>query len=279
MTEQQITKPEFTLTSIRFSHYVEKVRWTLDRLGIAYTERSVMPVVHFLVTPFIIAGNGKRDSQSTRFSTPILTTDDGTRLSDSSRIMRYLSERFLSAEESLFPSQDVIDLDDQYNQIIGSGARRLLYLHTLHKPEIMFDLADKNVGAIQATLYKTLYPLSKRLMTHALEITKQQADKDLKQIHQSFDAVEKRLSDGRPYLFGERLTAADISFACLGGILLLPTIKEGYAAYLPPADMAGKELVQLSTQLRQHKAGEWILQLFREQRGKRLVPGKPLLPG
>ncbi len=277
MIEKNHIEPSFTLTSIRFSHYVEKVRWTLDRIGIAYTERSVLPVVHFFITPFVVASSGKRDSQSTRFSTPILSTDDGKAISKSSTIMRYLSDRFLPEQDSLYPSQEVIDLDEYYNETLGSGTRRVIYLYALQKPEIMFKLAENNAGTMQALVYKALYPFSRRLMTSALEINKQQADQDLKQIFQIFDDVEQQLSDGRPFLFGNKITAADISFACLGGILMLPTISEGYAAYLPSLDEVDPELARIANHLRKHKAGKWILKLFSEQRGKRLIPGKPLL--
>lgn len=267
----------YTLTAIRFSHYVEKVRWTLDRLGIPYHERYVLPVIHFFITPFIVRGAGQRDSQSTRFSTPILTSDEGQVISKSTAIMRYLSDRYLKKEYSLFPSQDVIDLDNQFNEIIGPATRRILYYYSLDKPEIMFKLADNNACAIQAGFYKLLYPLSRRLLAKALEINQAQAEQSLEHVFKAYDDVEVRLSDGRQFLFENRLTAADISFACLGGILMLPTVQEGYAAYLPPIDEVDPKLAEIAHQLRDHKAGQWALTLFSNYRGQRIIPGKPSL--
>ena len=270
-------KGEYTLTSIRFSHYVEKVRWTLDRLGIPYHERYVLPVMHFFITPFIVRGSGHRDSQSTRFSTPILSTDEGQVIAKSTAIMHYLSDRYLKKEYSLFPSQDVINLDNQFNENLGPATRRILYYYSLNKPEIMFKLADNNAGAIQAGVYKLLYPLSRRLMAKALEITQTEAEQSLEHVFKAYDDIEDRLSDGRQFLFENRLTAADISFACLGGILMLPTVQEGYAAYLPPINEVDPKLAEIAHQLRDHKAGQWALSLFREYRGQRILPGKPLL--
>lgn len=267
-------KEEFTLTSIRFSHYVEKVRWTLDRLGIPYRERYVLPVTHFFVTPFIIRGAGHRDSQSTRFSTPILTTDDGQVIAKSTAIMRYLSDRYLKQQYSLFPSQSVIELDNQFNEILGPATRRVLYYYSLNKPEIMFKLAENNAGSIQAGFYKALYPLSRRLMAKALEVTEAQARLSLEQVFKAYDDVEAKLSDGRQFLFDDRLTAADISFACLGGILMLPAIEEGYAANLPSINEVDPKLTEIANQLRNRKAGQWILSLFRDQRGQRIIPAR-----
>lgn len=270
---------EFTLTSIRFSHYVEKVRWTLDRLGIVYQERYVLPVTHFFVTPWIVRGAGRRDSQSTRFSTPILTTDEGEVISKSTEIMRYLSDRYLKKEYSLFPTQEVIDLDNQFNEILGPATRRILYYYSLNKPEVMFKLADNNAGAIQAAFYKLLYPASRRLMAKALDINQMQAEKSLEHVLQMYDDVEVRLSDGRQFLCENRLTAADISFACLGGILMLPTTQEGYAANLPSINNVDPNLAEITNQLRAHKTGQWILSMFRKYRGQRIIAGKPLLQG
>ena len=37
-----------------------------------------------------------------------------------------------------------------------------------------------------------------------------------------FDAIAARLADGRPYLTGDRFTAADLTFACLAAAVVLP---------------------------------------------------------
>lgn len=257
---------------------MEKVRWTLDRLGIPYHERYVLPITHFFVTPFVVQGAGYRDSHSTRFSTPILTTDEGRVISKSTAIMRYLSDRYLDTANGLFPSQAVIDLDNQFNETLGPATRCILYYYSLNQREIMFKLASNNAGIIQAGFYKLLYPLSRRLMANALEITESQANQSLEHVLNAYDTVETRLSDGRPFLFADRLTAADISFACLGGILMLPTVQEGYAAFLPSIDEVDPRLAEIALRLRARKAGRWVLSLFKEQRGERIIPTNIVRP-
>ncbi len=273
---ESVEKP-FRLTAIRFSHYVEKVRWTMDRLGIPYLERPLMPMVHFMVTPFVTGLSGHADEHSTRFSTPVIKTDRNEVIVKSSAIMCYLSERCLSEDETLFPTEEVVQLDEHYNRYLGPHTRRLFYFNVLNQPDLMFELADRNVGAGQAWLFKTLYRSFRRWIRSGLGITRERVDKGIGHIYKEFDRVAQTLSDGRPYLFGDRLTAADISFACLGGAAMLPTPAEGYGAYLPPLDRCSDELRRVSTELRESDAGKWVLGLYRAERGKRVIPALPSL--
>lgn len=270
-------QPKFELTSIRFSHYVEKVRWTMDRLGISYRERPLMPIIHFAVTPFVVGLGGESDSHSTRFSTPILKTDRGEILVKSSPIMQYLSERFLSSQETLFPNDEVAQLDEHYNCHLGPRTRELFYFNVLNQLEVIFELAERNVGQIQTRLFKTLFPLCRKWIISGLDITCQRVNQGIDCIYREFERVGKRLADGRPFLFGEQITAADISFACLGGAITLPSPTEGYGAYLPPLDSPCQELGRIAADLRQSDAGRWVLHLYRHERGKRLIPASPFL--
>jgi glutathione S-transferase len=52
-------------------------------------------------------------------------------------------------------------------------------------------------------------------------------------LHAVFDAVDAALSDGRPFLCGDQISAADVTFAALAGPLLLPA---AYPTPLPRLD-------------------------------------------
>ncbi len=249
----------------------------MDCLGIPYVERPLMPLIHFAVTPFVTGLSGHADDQSTRFSTPVIKTDKNEVVVKSSTIMRFLSERYLSEDETLFPSEEVVQLDEHYNRYLGPHTRRLFYINVLNQPDLMFELADRNVGVGQAWLFKMLFRSFRKRILSALGITRERVDKGIGHIYQEFERVEQRLSDGRPYLFGDRLTAADISFACLGGVAMLPTPEEGYGAYLPPVDRRDDELKRVATELRNTEAGKWALGLYRTDRGTRVIPALPSL--
>ena len=78
-----------------------------------------------------------------------------------------------------------------------------------------------------------------------------------------FDAVAARLADGRPYLAGERFTAADLTFAALAAAVLVPP---EYGTPLPQPDEMPDEVASEVRAFREHPAGAFALRMFREER-------------
>jgi glutathione S-transferase len=264
-------EPVFHLTSIRFSHFAEKVRWTMDYLGVAYTEFSVLPGLHFTVTPFLIGANGKSDSHSTRFSTPIVKTDRGEVLQKSSNIMNYLDERFRKGN-GLYPNDEVRKLDEYYNQTLGPATRRVFYGNAMQNKALLFELVDKNAGALQAAFFKTFSFVLIRAIEKSLGIISEKISESVETVYREFETVEKILKDGRPFLVGDQFTAADITFASLGGIMCLPQFDEGFGARLPDLNCDSAALVKIAHDLRSSEAGKWVVKLFKEQHGRRKIP-------
>lgn len=256
----------FHLVSISHSHYVEKARWALEHFGVGYGETRVLPLVHWAVTPWYVTWRGSPDTHSTRFSTPILCTDRDGALSGSSTIMRYLGERFADARAaSLFPSDEAVELDEHYNRHLGPHTRRVFYHHLLPDREEACRLAERNASPLQARAFELLYPVFRFGLRKGLGITDERAGKSMERVRREFDQVGRRLGDGRPYLTGDRLTAADIAFACLGGALMLPQPPEGWEARLPDAGNGDRPLAAIARELRETDAGQWVLRLFRER--------------
>ena len=75
--------------------------------------------------------------------------------------------------------------------------------------------------------------------------------------------VAERLEDGRPYLCGERFTAADLTFASLAASVVLP---REYGVRLPDPAELPEPTARAVREFRAHPAGEYALELFREQR-------------
>lgn len=83
------------LVTIAFSHYCEKARWGLEHFGVEYRDLRTLPMFHFFgVMGATAFRGGRRDRASTRWSTPVLITGEGTRVHDSAEILVYLSDRY-----------------------------------------------------------------------------------------------------------------------------------------------------------------------------------------
>ena len=66
------------------------------------------------------------------------------------------------------------------------------------------------------------FPVATRMIDRVLDITADTAAQSEAQVRAVFDAVGKRLSDDRPYLCGDRFTAADLTFSALAASVLMP---------------------------------------------------------
>lgn len=257
------------LVTIAFSHYNEKARWGLDRFGVAYRERACMPLLHFPVVMWSTRLRGGRsDRASTRWSTPVLVTDDGERLCDSTAIVRYASDRFGDERTTLHPAEhraEIEALELRLHDRVGPHTRRVIYHHLLPDRERMAALARRNVGPVQAGLFVGGMGLIRLAMRRALGIDRARAEASLAKLREEVAALDQRLGD-RPYLVGDRFTAADLTAACMLAPVLVPSRKEGYSADLGEVDDLPDEARALVLELRQTRIGQHALRMFAEER-------------
>jgi glutathione S-transferase len=258
------------LTGIAFSHYVEKARWALDRFAVPYEDQRVLPLFHFPAVYLLHRGKlGRADRASTRFSTPVLRTDDGRFFCDSAAIVRYVSDRFASPTEDLYPTSEVAELERHFHDELGPYTRRVAYDAFFQRPALLQETVAHNVGPVQAGLFKLSYPLVKRALQQALSVDAPHVQRGIDKTLRELDAVSARLRDGRPFLLGDRFTAADLAFACLAA----PAVQAPeYSAWLPPLDAFPEDIRARTLALRETPAGTFVLRLFREERRRVLHP-------
>lgn len=277
------------LVTIRFSHFAEKARWGLDYCGVPYREEAYLPL--FSTVGVIAAGgwrSGKADAVSTRFSTPLLRTADGTVLHDSHDILRWADAQGRGAgQPSLYPSAEAERLELHFSSRLGQHTRRVAYAHCLSSPPLLDAMVRNNLGTRgwQWRLYSG--GLAGWMLRTVLAGTgadrPDRVDKSLGFIRGEFDAVGEALhrqaAHGRgDFLVGDHLTAADIAFASLAAPVLLVQPFEGAHFWLPRAEDTPPAMQRLVRELRAHPAGAHAIRLFRQHRGGPVLPPTGLHP-
>ncbi len=266
------------LITIRPSHYNEKARWVLDRFRLAYDEQPFMPMLHFpsVAVALLPSGKGRADRTSTRLSTPVLLAD-GQVLSDSCEIVEWVSRRHGGARGSLYWSPRAAELERHWAERLGADTRRVAYHHILGDDRLMIEMAERNVSHGQARLFARLLPVIRRSIRERLRVDEEHAARSLTRIEDELAAVDDRLADGRPYLLGDRFSAADLAFACMLAPVLGVQPHEGYGAWLPGPEQQPPSFAALSRRIRETPAGAFALRMFAEERGERVVHCEPRL--
>ncbi|HEU5251890.1 MAG TPA: glutathione S-transferase N-terminal domain-containing protein [Solirubrobacterales bacterium] len=238
------------------SHYCEKARWALDRAGIAYEERAHLQILHWI--PVARAGGGK--------TAPVLVWGDRV-FAESADIVEEASARARS-DRALFPDEpaaaaEVRALQRDFDEVLGPEGRRWMYFNIRGRRDIAVAYACTGVPAWQRRALPLAYPLVSRIIDRYLDVTPAGAERAELAVRGTFDQVAERLADGRPYLCGERFSAADLTFASLAASLLMPP---EYGVPLPQPDELPPAMATKVRELRAHPAGEHALKMFREER-------------
>jgi glutathione S-transferase len=101
------------------------------------------------------------------------------------------------------------------------------------------------------------------VIDRVLDITPETATESERIMRAVFDDVDERLSDGRPYLCGERFTAADLTFAALSAAVIMPP---DYGVPLPRPDELPSAAAAVLHELRERPAGAHALAMYRQER-------------
>lgn len=245
------------LVTIPISHYCEKARWALDRAGIAYREERHVQLVHRLAARR--AGGGR--------TVPVLVTPERV-VAESDDIIRWVDDQ-LSPERRLLPAGEeqraqVERLCRRFDERLGPASRRLIYVHVLEQRELVVRFNHRHgLPQWEALGLRLAWPLAVREMKRQLDIRPGAEVDDEDTVRAEMDAVAELLGDGRPFLCGERFTAADLTFAALAAAVLVPP---EYGVALPqPADLDAATAA-LVERFRSHPAGAYALRLFADER-------------
>jgi glutathione S-transferase len=244
------------LITIPISHYCEKARWALERAGIPYREERHVQGVHQLVARR--AGGG--------ITVPVLVTPDGA-IGESAEILAWVDQR-TPPERRLLPAEpvareEVERLCGRLDQGLGPGGRRLMYVQMLPRRKLALQFNNQGVPRWEDRAIRYGWPIARRYVNHALGIRPGIELQDEADVWSELDFVAGLRADGRPYLCGDRFTAADLTFAALSAPLIVPP---NYGIRLPQPDVLPPAMAALIERVREHPAGRYALTLFAEHR-------------
>jgi len=251
-----MTRPKLRLVTISPSHYCEKARWALDRAGERYREERHAPLFHMAAT---YRASGTR-------TVPILVTPH-EKIADSTEILRHV-DRGLDPEKRLFPHEAQLDgevsaLEEMLDAKLGPKTRSWAYAWLLPERDLFVDLMDVELPRVERALFRASVDVVRAAMRRAFPQGDAAKTKGRERIEKTLGEVSARLADGRKYLVGDRLTAADVTFAALAAPCILPP---EYGTKMPDVARIPEGMRRDVDAFRATPAGAHALWMYREER-------------
>ena len=209
--------PDVVLATMSASHFVEKVRWSMDRLGVDYVEQT---------------SGGTLGAYFRGRTVPQLKVRTGivrSVIGNSPDILRYLYGRYLhedpAAVEFLEPTADRVELERR----LDAYARSLqvwVYYHILDDRDLTLHAWGTNnpdTPAWQRAALRLLYPVLAALMRYSFRINDTNYARAVNRIEDVMSDAEASFTDGRASLLGgDDINYTDYAFAAFTGLWLMP---------------------------------------------------------
>ena len=215
-----------------------------------------MQVIHAFVARR--AGGGR--------TVPVLICEDGV-LGESADILAWADAR-MAPELRIYPddpagAEEIRALQRDFDERLGPQGRLWMYHSLRDRRDLAMDYGCVGVPAWERRSLRLGFPLAMRAIDRVLGITSATAEQAMADVRATFEEVEDRLRDGRPYLCGDRFTAADLTFSALAAAVLVPP---EYGVALPQPPELPPDAASFVNELRERPAGAHALRMFREQR-------------
>jgi hypothetical protein len=209
--------PELVLATISGSHFVEKVRWSMDSLGVDYVEQT---------------SGGTLGAYFRGRTVPQLKVRTGrvrSVIGNSPDILRYLYGRCLPADPEraafLEPTDERIEFEQRLDRY-GVSLQVWVYYHLLHDRDLTLHAwgADNPATpAWQRVALRVLFPLLAGLIRFSFNINDTNYARAVAHIEKLLTDINADLTDGRSSLLGgEDTNYTDYTFAAFTGLWLMP---------------------------------------------------------
>ncbi len=210
-------KPGMVLETISASHFVEKVRWCMDRLGLDYEEAPWGGTIG----AFYLG----RTVPRLHFRTGMVRSQIG----NSPEILRYLWGAYGASHGNaaafLEPTADRLAFEQRIDRC-GVSLQVWIYYHLLGCPDLCkeaWGVHCEAVPAWQRKLVGVLFPVQAFMIRKAFRVNDANYRKSCERIEALIAETEGLLGDGRgSILGGDTLNYTDLAFAAIHGLWLQP---------------------------------------------------------
>jgi glutathione S-transferase len=237
----------YELTSVRISPFCELSRWVLEHGGFPYKEECHAPIFNI---PFTRMAGGS-------VNVPAIKTPTGTM--EALPFLEYL-DALTVVGSRLYPSdpdqrREVASLVESFFKVLAVAVRLYAYSNMLPNGRVTGRLMTDRAPAWEGVLVRTFYPLQRMAMEKVLKINPESTEKARQDVLAAFQNISGRL--------GDRLTAADLTFAAATGPILLPP---EYDAPLPTLADVPQGMKDTVLAVQQTPAGKLALGIYRDHR-------------
>lgn len=226
--------PTTVLATISASHFVEKVRWCMDRLGIEYVEHASAGTLG--------AFYGGRTVPQLKVRTGGVRSVIG----NSPDILRYLYGRCLAKDPAgtafLAPTPERLEFEKRLDAY-GRSLQVWVYYHLLGDRDLTlraWGVDSPHTPAWQRPVLRILFPLQARLIRLSFRVDDANYARAVARIETLLGGVNADLADGRASLLGgSEHNYTDYAFAAFTGLWLMP---QGYGGGRADATRIEREL-------------------------------------
>ncbi|MDB5247379.1 MAG: cytochrome [Segetibacter sp.] len=239
----------------------EIARWVLDLNDTLYKDEQHAPYLYTAIANRLTGNKNPGNSQS-----PVLIKTDGL-IYTANSVLQYYEQHCLSSKK-LLPEEpatkkEVLDLYNLFTNEFEDHVNKYVYSQLLAHPPIARRLFTKGVPINEKLTYSIKYASISGALSKEYQLNESKPGECIAFIRKIFEHVNERLSDGRKYLAGSALTMADIAFASVAAPLILP---EEFGGVVPRIQQLPEEYRKLVIELRETRAGQFILDLYQEDR-------------